>query len=404
MIANDVWITGVGLVTSLGRNARENLDGMRARRTGLRRVPRDGLVPALCIVGEGPDVDPFGGLPASLTPHARFLNRASMLGFAAAAEAVQSSGIEMASLPSVRKSAYTSSHDLSKVAFRDFHEAMRYATSNEWREVDEVALNKATPGMVNPFYLLESLYNNIFSFLTAAYGIQGASTCLAAQCPSGAAALALGFHGVREGRADAALVVASCHWTAPVPAFELHGLGDGGAAMLLESAQHARSRDAKPLGRLLGCATAQQRCGHEGFGLPLEAFVSASARALTLAGLSQEELGMVVPHASARPDADRAEMEVVRRLLAGRASGTPVACLKPYTGHMAPGSDVADLILGLMALREGWAPATLNFEAADPGFESLALSSDPQPAGRRSLLALARGVCGSVAATVASAE
>jgi 3-oxoacyl-[acyl-carrier-protein] synthase II len=241
--------------------------------------------------------------------------------------------------------------------------------------------------------------------------------------------LALGFHGVREGRADAALVVASCHWTAPVPAFELHGLGmlskaeqgpasfrpmdrrrdgflmgDGGAAMLLESAQHARSRDAKPLGRLLGCATAQQRCGHEGFGLPLEAFVSASARALTLAGLSQEELGMVVPHASARPDADRAEMEVVRRLLAGRASGTPVACLKPYTGHMAPGSDVADLILGLMALREGWAPATLNFEAADPGFESLALSSDPQPAGRRSLLALARGVCGSVAATVASAE
>jgi len=429
MNGREVLITGVGLVTSLGRNAEENLAGLKQGRTGLRETPREGLPRAVGIVGQAGEVDALAGLNPRLLPHAKFLNRGSLLGLAAAREAERNAGLNLLDVPPERKSAYVGGGDMDRIDYRDFYPAMREATGGAWERVDAARLNKASLGGVNPFFLLESLYNNIFSFLTAVFEVRGPSTSLAAQSPCGAQAAALAFRSVQEGLADAALAVGSCNWISALAACELRGLcllsqgregvrsfrpfdrrrdgffpGEGAAALLLESAEHARGRGARALGRILGAADAIEPPTSGGFGIPRQAALTSARQALAEAGLAPAELGLVSPHASGTRKGDRTEMEALLALLGDDAPRVPVACLKPSTGHMAAASDVADLALGLMALREGFVPGTLHFERADEGCEPLSVSAEIRAADRRTLLSLSYGLGGQVSALVAAAE
>ena len=427
MSAADVLITGAGLVSSLGRGLEPNLAGVKAMETGLRSYPEDGVPASLCVRGEAGETDPFEGLDPALLPHAKFLNRGARFGLLAAREAVGASGIQMERLPPERKSAYIGAGDLTKTDFTDFHAAMREATRGEWAQIDAARLNQASLGAVTPFMLLESLNNNLFSFLTAVFDIRGSSTSLAGLSPTGAQAVGLAFRAVAEGRADAALAVGYSAWVNAVALYELHGLrllsaardgarsfrpmdrrrdgflaGEGGAAVLLESAEHAAARGAEPLGRLTGYADAQERAKDGSFGIPLEAASRAARTALEEAGVAPADLALVCPHGSGTRKGDRAEMAAILDILGQHAPRTPVTCMKPYTGHMAAASDIADLVLCLLCLREGCVPAALNYERSEHEFAALSIAPDSRSAEGRDLLSLSYGLGGQVAAIMAS--
>ena len=430
MTCHDVLITGVGMVSSLGKTAPENLAGLKARRTGLRPVPVDGLDPALTIVGAAGEVNPFDGLPTRVLAGAKFVNRGSTLGFAAAREAVETSGIDVSEIVPERKSAFVGCGDMDKIDYKSFYPAMRQAVDESWQRVDAAKLNRATLTSVNPTFLLGSIYNNIFSFLTAVFEMRGPGTSIAAQSPAGAQALGLGYRAVREGRADVALVVGSCHWTPPVATYEMQALdllsrgrlgaasyrpmdrqrdgflpGEGGAAVLLESREHAEQRpSAQVLGRVVGCAVTQEAGTDAGFGFPCEAATRAARLAMAEAGLSPRDLAFVSPHGSGTRKGDHAEMVALLDVLGEAAPDVPICCLKPYTGHMAAASDVGDLVLGLLALREGRVPATLNFERADEGCQALSLCAEHRATIRTALLSLSHGIGGPVVAVAATTE
>ena len=117
---------------------------------------------------------------------------------------------------------------------------------------------------VNPFFLLESISNNLFSFLSAALEFMGPNTSLASFSPSGAEALELACRRISAGQADVALAVGCCCWITEIPMYEMEGLGilsrckhgpasfkpldrardgfipaEGGAAVLVEDGERA---------------------------------------------------------------------------------------------------------------------------------------------------------------------
>jgi 3-oxoacyl-[acyl-carrier-protein] synthase II len=302
--------------------------------------------------------------------------------------------------------------------------AVREASGGRFRALDAERLNRAAVDKVNPFFLLESIANNPFSFLSAALGCMGPGTSLSSQSPAGAHALELGYRAVRTGRADAAVVVGCGAWVAPVPLLELKELGllsaalvgaasfrpfdrrrdgflagEGGAALVLEPVEAARARGATVLGVVRGVGNAAGPSSR--LVVHHEVALAAMREALTEAAAAPAGLGFVCPHGSGTRKSDRSEGTALREFLDG--APVPVCALKPYTGHLGAASDVGEVVLGLSAAAHGVVPATLHFTATELDHAGLALANTPQSCATPLFLSVSYGLAGQAAAVVVEA-
>ncbi len=429
MNGTPVVITGAGVVSPLGRDLDENLRAIRAGRSGIKRLDDgDGLPERLRYAGRVAATPEPGELDRKLRSQMKFLNRGSVLGFHSAREAVGASGIDIGEVPEGRRGLYIASGDFTKVNHLFLWPATKDATGGRWEEVDYERLNKSAQMKVNPFFLLESITNNLFSFLSSYYALMGPGTSLAHQSPCGSGAVELAARAIAQGRADVALAVGTASWVDPVVMYELAGLGvlsgcsegaasyrpldsscdglipaEGGATLVLESEEHAARRGAKILGRIRGIGNSIEHAPDGGLS-PAGGFMCESIRAaLRDAGCGPSELGLVVPHGGGTPGGDRGELESLSEAL-GRSRGRVALCgLKAYTGHMAAASDVAEIAFGMNALAERTAPATLNFRGAGERFSDMRISASEQPCGGDNLLVASYGVGGQSIAVVVGA-
>ena len=414
-----VVITGLGLVSALGAGTAANWAAVAAGRTGIGPVEETS---GTSWLGRVEGVALPADLPPKLVSQAKFLNRSGVFGVVAAGEAVaQSGGLD--DVPAARRSLYVGTGDMQPVGYEFLYPATRSATDGTFRDADPARFNQAAMERVNPFFLLDSLSNNPFSFLSALFGCMGSGTCLAAQSPAGNHALELAFRSVRAGRADVAVAVGVGSWINPVVRYELAGLGllsrgrrgaasfrpfdrrrdgfltgEGAAALVLESAERAVRRGAGILAVVEGVGNATEAAP----GLPVLDGVTrhAMAAALADAHCAPADLGFVCPHGSGTVKGDRAELRAVRAVLGEAAAAVPVAGLKPHTGHMGAASDLAETVLGVLALGAGCTPATPHFESGEPEFATLRIAATPQPLGVPRFLTASYGIGGQAAAAV----
>jgi 3-oxoacyl-[acyl-carrier-protein] synthase II len=141
-------------------------------------------------------------------------------------------------------------------------------------------------------------------------------------------------------------------------------LGDGAAAVVLESADSARRRGARALCALTGWGAASDAYHvanphPDGAGL-----VSAARQALRRAG--DPRIDYVNAHGTATQANDPAETRGLRALLRDRADSVPVSSTKSTTGHLLEAAGVVELVITLLALRDGVLPPTAGFTEPDP--------------------------------------
>ncbi|MBZ5588235.1 MAG: hypothetical protein LAO05_06710 [Acidobacteriia bacterium] len=419
-----VAVTGLGLITPLGRGVTANWSAVEAGRTGLREHSERTAPPWMRFVGRVENVALPSEIPESIRGQARFLNRGALLGLCATHDAVCQAAIP-ASVAPARRALYLATGDYTQLGYEFLWPATRVAAGVEADSIDHEALNRAAIERVNPFFLLESLHNNPFSFLTAAFDFMGPGTTLASQSPSGSTAVELACRTVRAGRADVAVAIGCGSWVNEVPLFELAELGvlsrarrgvcsyrpfdcrrdgflagEGGAAIVLESEEHARSRGAKILANVEGVGS----CIEPSPRLRVSRRVTLRSMELALAdaGRPASELGFVCTHGSGSRKGDRSELASLQALLGGGGPTAPVCALKPYTGHMGAASDVAELVLGIMAASDGVVPATPNFVRSQPSFASVRIAASQQPCARPLFLTVSYGMGGQASAVVLS--
>lgn len=146
-------------------------------------------------------------------------------------------------------------------------------------------------------------------------------------------------------------------------------LGEGSGILVLESAEHALSRNAQVLAVLAGSAVtadAYDVARPEPSGAEQE---RALRLALDRAGLDASAIGHVNAHATSTPAGDVVEASVLTRTTPGAA----VSATKSSTGHLLGGAGGLEAILTVMALRERWAPPTLLPAGVDPELDGLGL-------------------------------
>lgn len=166
-------------------------------------------------------------------------------------------------------------------------------------------------------------------------------------------------------------------------------LGDGVAAVVLESAEHARRRGARPLAGVVGWGAATDahhiaQPHPEGVGL-----ARAARQALRLAGDPDgSSLGYVNAHGTGTKYNDGAETRGLRAALPERAESIPVSSTKSTTGHLLEAAGVVEFVITMLALMDGVLPPTANFTQADPECDLDYVPNRPRRADLRRALTI----------------
>jgi len=103
----------------------------------------------------------------------------------------------------------------------------------------------------------------------------------------------------------------------------------------------------------------------------------AMTRALQVADIRPEQLGMIAAHATGTPDNDAAEAAALKSLLGEALPRVPVVGFKSFLGHTLGGAGAVELVLSSMALRDGRVPGCPNVDADEIEYAGLRVSCGP---------------------------
>jgi 3-oxoacyl-[acyl-carrier-protein] synthase II len=424
MSERDVVITGAGLVTPIGKNVGDNWNSVKVMKSGISHDPADDRPEFMQYMGKVREYDLPQDIPPKQKGQMKFLNRGATLGFSATHEAISDHLEAISAIAPGRRSLYVASGDFSSIGFDFMYPAIKDSCDRNWENIDSEKLNNSALNKVNPFFLLESLHNNLFSFLSAFVGFMGPNTSLASLSPCGGNALELAYRSIRQNKADAALAVGYGNWISEISIYELEGLGilsncrsgvhsfkpfdrkrdgfipgEGGAAIFLESYESAKQRGAEILGRIKGVENCIEFSSNDKLSVPEKVSKHNILSALQDTGCTINDLSFVIPHGSGTKKGDRSELRSIKEVFGSNAH-IPLCGLKPYTGHMGAASDLAEIVFGIHAVREHKVPATLNFNAADKEFADLKISNTLQSCEKNHFLSISYGVGGQSSSVV----
>ena len=368
-----VVVTGLGMVTPLGLDARATWEGLLAGRSGVRRIEHfaDERF-AGTVAAEVRGFDPAAFMERK---EARRADRFTQFAIAAAEEARGQAGHEPPEGGDARMATLIGT-------------AIGGALTME-REYE--ALRERGPGRVSPFTLTRMLPDMAGGELSIRLGAKGVNFAVASACASGADAIGVAAGMIRRGEADAAmaggaeaavtpLVVAGfaaaralTESTDPATAsrpFDANRdgfvIGEGAGVLLLEAEERALARGAEPLAELAGYGASSDafhvtQPDEEAAGAAL-----AMETALAEAGMAPDDVDYLNAHGTSTQLNDRCETAAVKRVFGEHAHTLPVSSTKSMTGHLLGAAGAVEAGVAVLALRHGAIPPTINYETPDP--------------------------------------
>jgi 3-oxoacyl-[acyl-carrier-protein] synthase-1 len=261
--------------------------------------------------------------------------------------------------------------------------AVLVGTSTSSIGASEAAYRTLAPdGGFAPEWLRPQVHtlHSLGGFVSAATGAQGPSCTVATACSSSAKVFAQAERLIRCGVVDAA-VVGGVDTLCDSVLYGFHALGlvasapcqpfdaarqgislaeAGGFALLMRPGALTASSDVLWLrGHGESSDAHHMSAPHpQGLGARL-----AITEALHCAGLPAHEIDYLHLHGTATRQNDQVEGEAVAALF---QHDMPVSSTKGWTGHALGSAGILGAVVCLLALREGWAPGTLNLAVPDP--------------------------------------
>jgi 3-oxoacyl-[acyl-carrier-protein] synthase II len=143
-------------------------------------------------------------------------------------------------------------------------------------------------------------------------------------------------------------------------------MGEGAAALVLESAETARARGAAILGYVLGCGEKGDgfhRTRSSPDGGPI---IAAIREAIDDAGLSPDDIDTVNAHGTGTPENDKMEALGCTAVLGDRMRTVPIASNKSMIGHTLTAAGAVEAVISLLTIAHGRIPPTINHRVPDP--------------------------------------
>jgi 3-oxoacyl-[acyl-carrier-protein] synthase II len=254
------------------------------------------------------------------------------------------------------------------------------------------ALKEKGPDRVSPFFIPMMIINMASGAVSMRFGARGPNSAVVTACATGNHAIGDAFRLIQRGDAD--LMIAGGAEAIIIP-LTIAGFcsmkamstrndepekasrpfdagrdgfvcGEGGGIVVLESLEHARRRDARIYGEIIGygmTGDAHHMTAPDPEG---DGAARAMAGALADAGLSPAEVGYINAHGTSTPYNDKFETLAIKRVFGEHAGRLAVSSTKSMTGHLLGAAGGIEAIATVLALHHGVLPPTINYETPDP--------------------------------------
>jgi nodulation protein E len=361
-----VVVTGIGVICGIGRNRSEFQRALLEGRSGVRP-----LTATDCLdlrFRDGAEVSGYDPADHFSLKEADMIDRFAQFAVIAAREAVCHSGIDWT--PEL----------LENAAIVTGSCVGGQSTEDEgfWN------IYKMGRTRVHPMTIPKTMANAGASAISQEFGITGPAFTIATACSSSAHAIGQAFLMVRSGMAELALTGGS---EAPfshgiLKAWEAmrvvsptvcrpfskdrNGmiLGEGGAMLVIESLDHARSRGATPIAELVGFGMSSD--AHHITQPSAEGAAKAIRAALKDAGISPGQVDYVNAHGTGTTANDATETEALHLAFGDHAPRLAISSTKAMHGHTLGAAGAIESIAAILALESGIIPPTINFNERDP--------------------------------------
>jgi 3-oxoacyl-[acyl-carrier-protein] synthase II len=143
-------------------------------------------------------------------------------------------------------------------------------------------------------------------------------------------------------------------------------LGEGAAIVILEEYEHARKRGAPIFGEILGYGSTADAYRITDIHPEGRGAIGCMKQAIADAKINIDQIGYVNAHGTSTKVNDKTETLACKGVFGDRAKLTPVSSTKSMMGHLIAAAGATEMIVCLMAIRDGVLPPTINQENPDP--------------------------------------
>ena len=419
-----VVMTGMGAVTPVGHSVTATFAALLEGTSGVDRITHfDARTFPTTFAAEVKNFDLAKFVPDA----ARFKKCGSNTRFALAAAQMALADADFRGVDRGRVGVYLGAGEGSE-DFDTVISGVGMATT-DGRAVDHGAFARAAVAMLDGEREAELEMNTSAGHLADEFELLGPNyTCLTA-CAASAQALGEAAAMIRHGDADAMLAggahsmihpfgvtgfnlltALSTHNADPKKAsrpFDLTRtgfvLGEGAGMIVLEEYEHARKRGATIYAELTGYGTTGDAYRMTDPHPAARGAGKCMAAAIADAGIRPDQIGYVNAHGTSTQANDESETAGIKMALGASAYTTPVSSIKSMLGHLIAAGGVVELMVAVLAMRQGVVPPTINYETPDPACDlDYVPNFARQVAGIRHVLSNSFGFGGQNIALVAS--
>ena len=369
-----VVVTGIGAVTPIGNNAPSFWQAIRNGKCGIDTVKSfDASNLKTQIAGEIKNLEVTDFIEKK---EARKMDKYTQYAMIAAMEAVTDSGLDMEKEDSWRVGVVTGTGIGGIQTLESQHQTL---------------LEKG-PGRVSPFFIPMMIANMAAAQIAIKYGMRGINENIVTACASSTNAIGDAYRHIQYGTNDV-IIAGGAEATVSPLAFagfcnmkamstrnddpkhasrpfdaERDGfvLSEGAAFVVLEELEHAKARGANIICEMVGYG-ATDDAYHITSPIPGGA---GGAKAMELAikdaGIQPSDVTYINAHGTSTKYNDHFETEAIKSVFGDAAYKVAVSSTKSMTGHMLGAAGVAEAIVCALAIRDGYIPATINYEHPDP--------------------------------------
>jgi nodulation protein E len=365
-MAHRVVVTGWGVLSSIGHDAKTYWQNLAQGVCGIApavTIPTDQL--AQKVVAEIKDYDPLKHFDErAATP----MDRVAQFGVIAAREAIAHSGLKFEGALS-EQTACIIGCGVGGQSTQDENYKRLYG-------------DKAK--RLHPLTIPKLMVNAPASQISMTCGLRGPAFVVASACASATHAIGLAFQMVRSGGVPVAVTggAEACIAFGTMKGWEAlrvlapdtcrpfsrdrKGLviGEGAAAIVIESLEHAQQRSANILGEIVGfgmSADAGDLLAPDAGGM-----LRAINGALSDSGLNASDIQYVNAHGTGTAANDETETKALKHAFGVHAGKLVMSSNKSMIGHALGAAGALELVATLMTVRDGVAPPTINYLGPDP--------------------------------------
>lgn len=357
-----VVITGVGMIASVGRDRESVWRAVRQGKSGVRRLNGLRGHPDGSLLGAVVDVEPAQRNDLKVFAMTELI----------AAEALRDGAVDLAAEDRERFGCSISSH----------------MGDSTWVDEQLGRMIANEPGRTQ--WWEQWFPNTACSRLANRYGLNGPRLTYSTACASGLISIISAVRAIQDDQCDIALaggadmidpLFAAGFRQMRVLAFDEQPeracrpfdrsrcgfvLGEGGAVFVIERLSHALRRGARIYAEIAACRALAEAHHVTGLDADSDSLSYLITQTLRKAGLQPADVGYINAHGTGTEQNDLVEMRGIRRALGAAADHVCVSSTKSMLGHMINAAGSVELAITTLAMRDGFAPPTLNLTDPDP--------------------------------------